>query len=139
MKHGEGRDKAFEMYVYHQMTFDEIARQTGRTEKTIRKWADDGGWREKRDRDLTARITIHEQLHTFLQKLTEKTISDCAAGEDVSFQRIHAINSLAKTISTLYKYERTEATNADADNKEQSVNGLSPEKLAKIEKMLNIL
>lgn len=134
MKQGEGKDVAHDYYVYQQMTFDEIARRIGRAEKTVRLWADGGGWREERERNLRARVNVHEKLHTLVQKLTDRMISDCDAQTELSPQSLHALTNLVNSMNRLYKYEGDVAENSlDASDKPQA----SPEEI--VDKVREIL
>ncbi|MFA5751108.1 MAG: hypothetical protein WC898_02350 [Candidatus Paceibacterota bacterium] len=116
MKQGEGKDVAHDYYVYQQMTFDEIARRIGRSDKTIRVWADEDGWREERERNLRARVNVHEKLHTLVQKITDRMILDCDSATELSPQSLHALTNLVNSMNSLYKYEGNVAENIADDN-----------------------
>ena len=138
MNHGEGKDEARGMYVENQMTFDEIAERLGRSDKTIRVWADEGGWREARKNFLMTQTSTHEKLHTLVQKLTDRMISDCDNKEELSPQSIAQINKLAKTIKDLYQYEVKVRQVAD-DTKPKDRHGLSEETLCNLEEQMGML
>lgn len=105
MKHGEGMERAHDLYVYQQMTFDEISSRVGRTEKTIRKWADDGGWRDERDRLFEHSKNVHEKLYRLVDAITERMISDLTGENPLSPQSVHALTGLVNSMKSLYKYE----------------------------------
>jgi predicted transcriptional regulator len=123
VKQGEGRDLAHELYVYQQMTFEEIARRIGRSDKTVRVWADEGNWREERERDLTARQNVHEKLHVLVQKITDRMILDCEKDNELSPQSLHALTNLLAALNRAYKYEMEDAKADDTTEKQV----LSPE------------
>lgn len=107
MKHGEGKEVARELYVYQQMTFDEIAQRTGRSEKTVRTWAEDGDWKGARERDMAARVNVHEKLHVLVQKITDRMIRDCDGNNDLSPQSLHALTNLISAMNRSYQYEQS--------------------------------
>lgn len=125
MKQGEGRDLAHDLYVYQQMTFDEIARRTNRSDKTIRVWADEGNWREERERDLTARQNVHEKLHVLVQRITDRMISDCETQQELSPQSLHALTNLIAAMNRAYQYETGEAKEENTPAKQE----LSPDEI----------
>jgi uncharacterized protein YjcR len=120
MKHNEGRDAAHDLYVYQQMTFDEIAKRLGHSDKTIRNWADADGWREERERDFSARRNVHEKLHTLVQKITDRMITDCDAQNELSPQSLHALTNLIAAMNRAYKYETDEADAGEPAQKPSS-------------------
>jgi len=112
MKQGEGRDVAHDLYVYQQMTYQEIATRCDRTEKTIRDWSEKGGWRAERERLMSVRISTHEKLHKVVDVIAASIIADQEAGREPSPQRILALNKIAVTLKSLYQYEGNVTTEA---------------------------
>jgi uncharacterized protein YjcR len=141
MRHGEGRDIAERYYIEYQMCFAEIAEQVGRSEKTIRNWADAGGWREKRQKLLRTKLSTHEKLHDLVNALVDKTHDDVMSGEQVDTGRLYSIVNLAKTINGIYKYEEAQgqAAREKERSERQQSGGLSEDVLAQLEKQLGIL
>jgi predicted transcriptional regulator len=138
MKHGEGRDVARQLYVEQQMTFDEIARHIGRSDKTVREWADAEGWKKEREEFLAQRIRTHEKLHSLIGKLTDRMINDCTGENEISPQSLLALNKLVTTVKNLYQYESTMKQTADADHPKDQ-DGLSEETMQKIESQMKLL
>jgi predicted transcriptional regulator len=137
--HGEGKEDAREMYVYQQMTFDEIAKRLGRSDKTIRIWAEDENWKQQRNSLLKSKINIHEKLHTLVDRLTDRMISDCDGDVELSPQSLHALTNLVNAMNSSYVYaDKVKKTSAD-DTVKSETDGLSDETLAKIEKQLSLL
>lgn len=115
MKHGDGKDLAHDFYVYQQMTFDEISTRVGRCEKTVRTWAEEGDWKGERDRDMKARVNVHEKLHVLVQKISDRMIRDCEGETELSPQSLHALSNLISAMNSSYKYETT-ASEKEAEN-----------------------
>lgn len=128
MKQGEGRDVAHDLYVYELMTFDEIAQRTGRTEKTIRKWATEGGWREERERLMTAKTKLHEKLYTLTHKIADKFIEDYDKGDEPSSHRMHAFTNILRMLKNAYSYE-DELASAETEAARVEQPKASPEEL----------
>jgi hypothetical protein len=106
MKHGEGKDQARELYIYQQCTFDEIAQRIGRSDKTVREWASAENWCQQRETMLQTKIRVHEKLHTLVDKLADRMISDCnQEGTELSPQSLHALTNLITAMNSSYKYE----------------------------------
>jgi predicted transcriptional regulator len=105
MKHGEGKEEARDLYCYQQMTFDEIAKRTGRSEKTIRVWAEADGWKQARSEIVSTRASTREKLHTLVEKITDRMIRDCEDETDLSPQSLHALTNLISAIKNMYSYE----------------------------------
>jgi predicted transcriptional regulator len=138
MKQGEGKDVARQLYVEQQMTFDEIARHIGRSDKTVRTWADEENWKGAREQLLEQKVKTHEKLHVLVDKLTDRMISDCTGQEALSPQSLHALTNLVNAIKGLYVYEGQVKKQADA-NKPKSAEGLTPETLEKLEAQMGML
>jgi hypothetical protein len=138
MKQGEGREDARRMYVEQQMTFDEIALRLDRSDKTIRVWAEDGGWKAARDEYLKTRITTHEKLHTLIIRLADRMTKDCEGENEISPQSLLALNKLIISVKSLYQYETAAKQTSDAD-KPRDKEGLTQETLEKLEQQMGML
>jgi hypothetical protein len=142
MKHGEGKDVAEQLYIQYQLSFDEIAARIGRCEKTVRLWADEGGWREKRQAFIRTQLSTHERLYDLVNKLIDKAQQDLESGDvDVGVGRLHAINNLSKSLKDMYRYEDDRVTKRKEEERSerQQSGGLSDDILQKLEKQLGIL
>lgn len=126
MRQGEGKDQAREMYVHQQMTFDEIAKRLGRSDKTIRDWAASGRWKVERQDYLKTRISVHEKLHKLVEQLTDRMIDDCTTGATLSPQSMHALTNLVTAMNNLYKYEDKKQSENDTPDKSAA----TPEQIA---------
>jgi DNA-directed RNA polymerase specialized sigma24 family protein len=105
MRHGEGKEEARELYVYQQMTFEEIAARVGRTEKTVRSWAEAEGWKQARREMISMRSGTVEKLQTLVDKVADRMIRDCDDAEELSPQSLHALTNLVTAIKNYYTYD----------------------------------
>jgi predicted transcriptional regulator len=105
MRHGEGKEEARELYVCQQMTFDEIASRVGRTEKTVRAWAEADGWKQARGEMISMRSGTVEKLQTLVDKVADRMIRDCDAAAELSPQSLHALTNLVTAIKNYYTYD----------------------------------
>jgi predicted transcriptional regulator len=126
MKHGEGKEEARELYCYQQMTFDEIAKRVGRSEKTIRSWAEAGNWKQERYEVVRSQSSTRDKLHVLVDNIAIRLTEDAKNGVDMSPQSLHALASLVGTMNNMYKYERT----VKNEEPEAAENKRSPEELA---------
>ena len=121
MKHGEGKDAAHDLYVYQYMTFDEIATKIGRSDKTIRVWADEDGWREERERLTSSKRNLHEKLHTLANKIADRMINDCDSESTLSPQSLHGLSNILNALNKAYKYEDDVETSTDENTPKKDV------------------
>lgn len=138
MRHGEGKDEARELYVNQHYTFDEIARRIGRSDKTVRTWAEEDGWKQSRESLFQDKKTIHEKLHQVADSLASRIIQDANDGSPLSPQAIHALSNIVAIMNDSYAYAAKAKTEADS-NKPKSQDGLTDETLQKIEQQLALL
>jgi len=126
MRHGEGKEEARDLYIYQQMTFDEIAKHIGRSEKTVRTWADAEGWKQARSDVIGSRASTREKLHSLVDKITDRMIKDCDGEANLSPQSLHALTNLVNAIKNMYTYESKVKNEEPAAAEMQS----SPEEIA---------
>jgi TPP-dependent pyruvate/acetoin dehydrogenase alpha subunit len=84
------------------MTFDEIAARVGRTEKTVRAWAEAEGWKQARRDMISTRSSTLEKLQTLVDKVADRMIRDCDCAEELSPQSLHALTNLVAAIKNYY-------------------------------------
>lgn len=132
MRQGEGKEDAREMYVHQQMTFDEIAKRLGRSDKTIRDWATDGNWKVARQDYLKKRISVHDKLHELVEQITDRMITDCQTGAELSPQSLHALKNLVTAMGSLYKYEDKKQAEIESPEKTETTPELLAERVREI-------
>ena len=116
-------------YIYENKSFKEIALELseagGPSEKTIRLWAAEGNWKEKRQKYL-------ESQKDFKEKLDElKLVLINAAIETKDLQVIYALSSLLKSTQTGKTTAKDIKEKVDKDKEE---GGLSDEAIELIKK-----
>jgi hypothetical protein len=127
--------EAERLYIQGQCTFDEIASRLECAEKTIRLWADEGLWREKRAKFLQQKETLHEKLYEFLNSLMDTIKADWAEGNKVDPGRMFA---LGKLLDKMEKAKKFEQARSDESSEKDPTQGLDDEQLQMLEKQLGI-
>lgn len=136
MKKAALYERAERMYIGERNTFAEIAATLACNEKTIRNWAAEGKWSEKRARFSAQQESLDEKVHAFVHQLMDKVQADWRDGNQVDVGRLYAITKLVATLDKTRKYEQT----VSADGQQNTeVSGLTPEKLAELEQKLRIM
>ena len=143
MKQGLGKEEARRLYVEQQMTFDEIATRIGRSDKTVREWAqevDEKGrtWKEQRNVLFAVKSSTHEELHELIKKLTTRMIRDIDDEKDISPQTLMALNLLTNSVAKLYSYEASEKKEKESDAPKDK-NGLTPETRELLEREMGMM
>ncbi len=76
MRNAEKKNFAQGLFVKSDLNRKEIATQVGVTEKTLRKWIDDGGWQELKDVQSITRsqllIDAYKQLAAINKKINDE-------------------------------------------------------------------
>lgn len=130
-------DRAERMYIAERHTFAEIAATLACGEKTIRNWAAEGKWSEKRARFLAQQESLDEKLHDFVHQLMDKVQTDWRDGNQVDVGRLYAITKIVQMLDKAHKYEQATAGTDTGAQQEQT--GLSPEKIAELERQLKLM
>ena len=97
--------EAERMYVIEQMTFAEIASDLNLADKTLRLWAAEGTWQNKRKQYLLNKQTFHEELYLFARKLMQSISEDMSAGKKVDPGRMYAFTRMLPLITKVKDYE----------------------------------
>jgi transposase-like protein len=106
------------LYIDEQYTFEAIAAELGISDRTIRTWASNGQWAEKRARLTAERTALHEDLYRLARHLVkglsidlERLSADDATQDPDRDQRIESrTNALTRLLDKLPKargYEQT--------------------------------
>lgn len=119
-------DAAEQLFVQHGETRDQIAARFRLSDKTVRSWAKEGRWEEKRALFLERKATTIEDLEFVVQKVARSARMDIEAGKAVSDQRLYALQKLAETLEKMQKFSKARA----AAEQERPSDPLSPEQLA---------
>lgn len=88
-------NEAENLYVNQLKTVETIARELNLCRKTVMLWKESGDWDRKKLELHKARMTIHEKMYKFAQKLLNDIIADIDAGNKVdakdSVQRVEKL------------------------------------------------
>lgn len=128
-------DVAEQMFVFQNMTREEIAKRLKLSDKTVREWAKEHGWEEKKKQLLECKRATHQELYELVRMLTSGLRQDQADGKEISWQRISALKGLIDSLNITKKYE--DAVTTEKDAKEQKAD--SPEALtAQVHEILGL-
>jgi hypothetical protein len=131
-------ESAERLYIDNQLTFEEIAQKLGTCEKTVRLWADEGLWRQKRERFVQQRESLHSKLYDFTHKLIDTMTDDWADGQKVDPGRLYALARLVDRISKAQQAEGSIKMEKDKSAPRER-DGLSDEAILQIEQQLRIM
>lgn len=124
-------DEAERLYVMEHIPFDSIAKQLDVSEKTLRNWAQDGQWQEKRaelERDTGA---LHSKLYKLANTLTDSVQNAIAEGREVPSHQLYTLTRILDKLQKLRQYEETAGSEEAAGKK--SAGQLSQKTIERIE------
>jgi hypothetical protein len=131
-------DRAERMYVGGQMSFVEIAAQLACSEKTLRNWATDGHWQEKRVALLADQQSLDSKLYAFVNSLMDSITEDWQKKQPVDPGRLYSLASLISKLKAAKTFE--DSQQEEARRKEVLANaGLSAQAIEKIEHDLGLM
>lgn len=135
MKRAALYEKAERMRVAMQMTYEEIARDLDISDRTVRTWADEGRWDEKRAAYVEQQSSLDERMYRFLHSLMDDVEAKQKAKEPVDVGRLYVISRLADKLEKARRYEGTVAKEkAPAGER----GGLSEETMREIERLAGL-
>jgi len=139
MKKAALYERAERLYISAQNTFDEIAAMLGVSERTLRTWADEGKWQNKRVKLVAQQESLDERLYNFVTKLMDRAEKDLENPDgQIDVGRLYTITRLVDKLQKAHQYEGTLNTEKTENAKDPS-GGVSEETLTKIEKQLSLL
>ena len=121
-------NEAENLYVNQLKTVETIARELNLCRKTVMLWKESGDWDRKKLELHKARMTIHEKMYKFAQKLLNDIIADIDAGNKVDASRMYTFNKLIASFDKAKAYEDIVYKPKKPEQK-----GLTPDVIAKIE------
>lgn len=130
-------EHAERMFVEQGATRENIATRLGLGEKTIRLWAIEGGWEQKKSELMKSVTAANLGVYEVIRKYTIALQADLDAGVEVSKQRIDALAKLVKSVGGLKKYEDEVAQEkAEADRKSSA--GDADDLVSKVNELLGV-
>jgi DNA-binding transcriptional MerR regulator len=130
-KKNEHYAEAERLYVQEHLGQADIAERLGVSERTVRYWAQEGNWAERRGNFAEATGKTHEKLFKLIQSLTDKAIQSAESGEEPSQSQLYFIAKMAPLLLKLQGYE--EAATDKAAPEAEKPKGLTEETIRKIE------
>ncbi len=108
-KKAELFSEAERLYVQEHLGQADIAERLGVAERTVRYWANEGNWAERRGNFSEATGKTHEKLYKLIQVLTDKAIESAEKGEEPSQSQLYFIGKMAPLLLKLQNYEESSA------------------------------
>ncbi|NMW18052.1 MAG: hypothetical protein HKK66_03300 [Chlorobiaceae bacterium] len=108
-KKAELYSEAERLYVQEHLGQTDIAERLGVAERTIRYWATEGNWAERRGNYVEATSKTSEKLYKLVQTLTDKAIESVENGEVPSQSQLFFISKMAPLLLKLQNYEESSA------------------------------
>ena len=130
-KKNEHYAEAERLYVQEHLGQADIAERLGVSERTVRYWAQEGNWAERRGNFAEATSNTHEKMFKLLQVLTDKVIKCAENDEEISQSQLYVIAKMAPLLLKLQKYE--EEVKEKSEPVESKPKGLTEETIRKIE------
>lgn len=131
-KRAEHYSESERLYVQERLTFEQIADRIGVSERTLRTWATQGEWAERRKVFTETNTKTHEKLYTLIQALTDKAIQSAENNEEPSQSQLYFIGKMAPLLFKLQSYEEASAEKDD-EPEQPKKQGLTEETIKKIE------
>lgn len=114
-------DRAEELYVQEQWTFETIAKELSCSDRTLRNWAKDGRWDLKRKRQKEVTENLHDATREIAMLLAEKITGQLTDGKVPAAHVLNAFTRMASTLLEAKKYERElDAEAQSGDNEEKN-------------------
>lgn len=113
--------EAERLYVQERCTFEQISSKLGVSERTLRYWAKEGSWQERRQSLEESAGKMHEKLAELMEAMTDKLIEGMKTGEEPSQSQLYFITKMAPTLLKIRTYEETAAPPDKSGNKTEAV------------------
>jgi exonuclease VII large subunit len=122
-------ENAERLYVIERMTINEVARNIGVNERTIRRWKSQYNWDSKKEQYINTKQMFHEELFNFSRKLMSSIEYDMDRGEKVDPGRMFAFT---KTLPLITKIKEYEDDVAKKENRNSKTAEITPEFIKQI-------
>jgi hypothetical protein len=100
--------EAERLYVQEHLGQADIAKRIKVSERTIRAWAAEGKWAERRGTFAEVSGKTHEKLYRLIQSLTDKAIQSCESDGEPSQSQLYFIAKMAPLLLKIQSYEEKE-------------------------------
>ncbi len=93
------------LYVQERLTFEAIAQQLPVSDRTLREWAKEGEWVERREAFAEVQTKSHDKLHKMLGLLIDRACEAIEEGKDPNPAQLNFIKGMAPSLVKLKAYE----------------------------------
>lgn len=93
------------LYVQNRMTFEQIGERIGVSERTLRTWAKDGDWSDRRESIEEVRSKSHDKLHRVMDLLLDKAIQALDEDKEPNQAQLNFIRAMSPSLVRLQSYE----------------------------------
>lgn len=114
MKKAQLYDKAEAMYVEDLYTFDKVAAELSCSERTIRTWAVDGRWSEKRVNVQNSRVSLTDDVRDIAVLLAHRIKIQLEDEIEPSPHILNAFTRMASSLVRVREYDKMEEVDASA-------------------------
>jgi hypothetical protein len=121
-KKPEYYSEAQRLYVQERLTFEAIAQQLPVSDRSLREWAKEGEWVERREAFVEVQTQSHDKLHKMISLLIDRVNTSLENGEDPNPAQLNFIKGMAPSLVKLKEYEEkaTPAATAGEAEKQQA-------------------
>ena len=99
--------EAQRLYVQERLTFEAIAEKLAVSDRTLRTWAQEGEWIERRETWTEVQTQSHDKLHKMLGLLIDRACEAIEEGKDPNPAQLNFIKGMAPSLVKLKAYEET--------------------------------
>lgn len=132
-KKAECFENAERLFIDKQYNLKKIAEELSISENTVRNWAKEGNWEERKTIAIKARTTFSDDVFKFTQKLMRFIEESIENNEDVPQSKIYLLNSLLDKVQKIKAYEK-EVIQSHNEESKTKAKGLSKEAIAEIKR-----
>lgn len=105
-------DTAQRMYVEDLMTFEAIALDLDVNERTVRNWAKDGRWDEKRHKFRQFQENLHDDARDIAALLAQKIKTQLERGQEPANHLLFSYTKIASSLIKIREYDKNIAAEA---------------------------
>jgi len=98
-------NEAERLYLYDNLSADEIYRQLNICRRTVYYWKEKYKWDEKRAKRFKNKEVMSQELFEFIRKLMKRITTDIENKIPVNHSLYYSLNNLLKFMPDIQKYE----------------------------------
>jgi uncharacterized protein YjcR len=115
-------DTAQRMYIEDLMTFDTIARQLEVSERTVRNWATEGNWDNKRTKFREFQESLHDDAREIATLLAQKIKTQLENGQEPANHLMFSFTKIASSLLKMKEYEKAVAADNGSGAADEAAN-----------------